>query len=587
MARASRLKTLLCAVGAAGSDVSDAAAAAEGSGSSASSSGGGRHHAKGHRVRTILIIVAVAVVLVLYVWFHPSLNPQSFYLWVVIAVASLVALIVLLISSGHLREDQGRRLRRWCAIPGALLAVFVIGLVLSLPVFPGNAARYASVLEVEDGNFEQDIEEVDYSEVPVIDRDSAELLGDSALGTISDYVSQFEVADTYSQINYQGSPVRVSPLVYADIYKWWANRSEGIPGYVVVDMVTQEAEVVRLDEGIKYSESEHFLRNIDRYTQLRYPFYSFDQKSFELDEDGTPWWVFPVQKRTIGLFGGTTISRVVLVNACTGETYDYAVDECPEWVDRAYPADLLIEQYEWAGAYSNGWLNSWIGQQGVVTTTEGSDSSMSYNYLAQDGDIYLYTGVTSATADSSIVGFILVNQRTAEARYYAVAGATEDSAMSSAEGAVQDLGYEATYPLLLNVAGQPTYFMALKDDAGLVKMYAMICVEEYQEVATGDTVAETQEAYLAMLAADGTLTDEEAAEAAATEEVTGVIDGIAQAVIDGNSHFYITLEGSDAIYDVALPDLVGIVAFEVGDEITLTYVAEPDEDGVYEVVALG
>ncbi len=363
----------------------------------------------------------------------------------------------------------------------------------------------------------------------------------------------------------------MSPLTYADLFKWLSHRSEGIPAYVLVDMVTQEAEVVRLESPIRYSESEPLARNIDRYVQLKYPTYMFDQKSFELDEQGTPWWVFPVQKRTIGLFQGTTIQRVVLVNACTGETADYAIEDCPTWVDRAYPSDLIIQQYNWSGAYRGGWLNSWLGQQGVVRTTRGTDGELGYNYLAQGDDIYLYTGVSSVTADSSNVGFILVNQRTGESHYYPVAGATEDSAQASAEGQVQNLKYEATYPLLLNVAGQPTYFMALKDNAGLVKMYAMINVEHYQSVATGSTVAATQESYLQMLASSGALSEEEAAASGAEVEVTGTIASMVQAVIDGNSHFYLTLEGDDAIYDVALPGLVEIVRYGVGSDVTLSY----------------
>ena len=148
--------------------------------------------------------------------------------------------------------------------------------------------------------------------------------------------------------------------------------------------------------------------------------------------------------------------------------------------------------------------------------------------------------------------------------------------MASAEGQVQHLGYQATYPLLLNVAGQPTYFMALKDAAGLVKMYAMINVEQYQSVATGSTVEQCQEAYLAMLASDGLLDEDAAADASATRAVSGTIARMSQAVIDGNSHFYVTLEGDDAIYDFALPGLVEIVTYQPGDQISFR-AAEKDE----------
>ena len=528
--------------------------------------------------RRALILFAILVLIGLavgYWWFHPALNLQSPRVWMWILAIAVVAILAFKVAA--LRSKKHAVLfNRLVFVPLGVIALFFLGLLWGEPFMPGNAERYASVLQTTDGDFAQDIEQVDYSEVPVIDRDSAVLLGNRAMGSIPEYVSQFEISPAYSMINYQGRPVRVSPLTYADLFKWLSNRSQGIPAYVLVDMVTQEAQVVRLEQPIKYSESEPLARNIDRYAQLKYPMYMFDQKSFELDEEGTPWWVFPVQKRTIGLFEGTTIDRVVLVNACTGETQDYPVDEVPSWVDRAYPSDLLIQQYNWSGAYAKGWLKSWSGQQGVVRTTPGTDGQLGYNYLAQGDDIYLYSGVTSVTADNSSVGFILVNQRTGESHFYSVPGATEDSAMASAEGQVQNLKYQATYPLLLNVSGQPTYFMALKDNAGLVKMYAMINVQHYQSVATGGTVAAAQESYLSMLAAEGALSDEEAAASGAEEKVSGKIASIAQAVIDGNSHFFVTLEGDGAIYDFALPDMLAIVRYKVGDAIEFSY-AKPIE----------
>ena len=527
------------------------------------------------RALILFAILALIGLAVGYWWFHPALNLQSPRVWMWILAIAVVAILAFKVAA--LRSKKHAVLfNRLVFVPVGVIALFFLGLLWGEPFMPGNAERYASVLQTTDGDFAQDIDQVDYSEVPVIDRDSAVLLGNRAMGSIPEYVSQFEISPAYSMINYQGRPVRVSPLTYADLFKWLSNRSQGIPAYVLVDMVTQEAQVVRLEQPIKYSESEPLARNIDRYAQLKYPMYMFDQKSFELDEEGTPWWVFPVQKRTIGLFEGTTIDRVVLVNACTGETQDYPVDEVPSWVDRAYPSDLLIQQYNWSGAYAKGWLNSWLGQQGVVRTTPGTDGQLGYNYLAQGDDIYLYSGVTSVTADNSSVGFILVNQRTGESHFYSVPGATEDSAMASAEGQVQNLKYEATYPLLLNVSGQPTYFMALKDNAGLVKMYAMINVQHYQSVATGGTVAAAQESYLSMLAAEGALSDEEAAASGAEEKVSGTIASIAQAVIDGNSHFFVTLEGDGAIYDFALPDMLAIVRYKVGDAIEFSY-AKPIE----------
>lgn len=532
------------------------------------------------RALIALLVVGIVALAFCYWWFHPAINLHSTQVWNWIILIALVAIAALWIM-GIRHEGKKKLFHRLTVIPIAVIAAFFIGFAAGLPFIPGNAARYANVLPVTQGNFEEDIEEVNYSEIPVIDRDSAVLLGNRAMGSIPEYVSQFEISSIYSQINYQGKPVRVSPLNYADLFKWFINRGDGIPAYVIVDMTTQEAKVVKLDQPILYSESEPLSRNIDRYVQLKYPSYMFDEKAFELDEDGTPWWVFPVQKRTVGLFDGTTIQRVVLVNACTGETEDYAIDECPQWVDRAYPSDLLVTQYNWCGKYSDGWLNSWLGQKGVVQTTPGTNGKAGYNYIAQNDDVYLYSGVSSVTADNSIVGFILINQRTGEAQYFEVAGATEESAMYSAEGAVQNLRYSATFPLLLNIEGQPTYFMALKDSAGLVKKYAMVNIERYQYVAVGDTVSQCQKAYVQLLAEDGAITQDQAS-AAAVEgtPVSGTIESIAQAVIDGNSHFYVTLKGDDAIYDFALPAMLPIVTYQAGDQIEFGYV----EDGATRTV---
>ena len=540
----------------------------------------------------ILAILLIVVLLVAYWWFHPPINIHSTDTWLFVAVFVLLPLFVLwraksrTYETGNSKVDPSRtkakafKIASW--VPVVIALVGVLGAVASLSIFPGNAAKYANVLQTQDADFTQDIQQVDYSEIPIIDRDSAALLGNRAMGNIPEYVSQFEIAGTYSQINYQGTPVRVSPLGYADLFKWLTNRAEGIPAYALVDMTTQDAQIVKLgDRAIFYSRSEPLARNIDRYVQLKYPFYMFDEKSFEIDEDGQPWWICPVQTRTIGLFGGTTIERVVMVNATTGECTDLAIDDVPQWVDRAYPAELLIQQYNWSGKYQDGWLNSWLGQKNVVQTTPGTDGNVGYNYIAKDDDVWVYTGVTSATADNSIVGFVLVNQRTAESHYYPVAGATEESAMQSAEGAVQNLRYSATFPILINVSEQPTYFMALKDNAGTVKKFAMVDIQHYQNVATGDTVAETQKSYQAMLATSGALSTD-AAEAN-MEEATGVIRSMTQAVMDGNSHFYVTLDGVDGIFDFAIPGQLGIVGYKEGDTITFKYVKGDTTNSVQEI----
>lgn len=381
------------------------------------------------------------------------------------------------------------------------------------------------------------------------------------MGTMVDLVSQFEVNDMYTQINYKNKPVRVSPLQYGSLIKWLTNKSDGIPGYIRIDMTTQQAEVVRLEKGIRYSTSDHFGRNIYRHLRFAYPTYMFDDIRFEIDDDGTPYWICPAKKYNVGLFGGVTVGRVVLCNAVTGQMQDYDVSEVPQWVDKVYSADMLINLYDYYGTLKHGFLNSVLRQKDCVKTTDG------YNYIALDDDVWVYTGITSVGQDKSNVGFVLMNQRTMETRYYEISGAEENSAMSSAEGKVQHLNYTATFPLLLNVGGEPTYFMALKDSAGLVKSYAMLNIEKYQNVAIGETVSECEANYIKMMSQSGVITQEKQEE----KNISGTITKIIQTVVDGNSHFYITIDSSDAIFDVNVIENPEIIKYNVGDVIKLSY----------------
>ncbi len=542
--------------------------------------------------KALWIAIAIVIVASLYWWFHPAINIHSEELWLFLGIVILLPSFLILRGymiayrngTNRLPRDDGKalKMKRLSLIPVVIALIGVVGALASATFFPGNAAKYASVLVTTEQDFASDIPEVDYDTIPVIDRDSATILGNRVMGSISDYVSQFEISDIYSQINYQGRPVRVSPLNYADIVKWFTNQADGIPAYVLVDMNSQDTEIVRLEEPIRISESDPLIYNVDRFVQLKYPFYMFDQKSFEIDEEGNPWWVCPVQSRTIGLFGGTTISRVVLCNASTGECQDLAVEDVPDWVDRIYPTDLLVEQYNWSGLYVNGWWNSWLGQEEVRQTTQAGGEN-GYNYLVKDDALWLYTGVTSATSDDSIIGFVLINQHTAESHFYPVAGATEQSAMASAEGQVQNLRYTSTFPLLINVSGQPTYFMSLKDSAGLVKMYAMLDIQRYQNVAVGDTISETQQNYQSLLASNGVVESSEGVVGAT--EVTGQIKTLYTVFVDSSTHFYFTLEGDSRIFDcpVTIP---GIAAYQVGDTITIQ-VNEEEDASVTEVVAIG
>lgn len=519
------------------------------------------------------ILTAAVLLCALGIYYYvalPAISIHSMDFWIFLIVAVLLFAVGWGISFARkehltyyeLKKLKGSRtLKGVLALLVVLVTVFLIGLLLSSPVV--NAKKYQQLMKVETGEFTADIEELSFDQIPLLDRDSATLLGNRKMGSMVDMVSQFEVDELYSQINYQDRPVRVSPLKYADIIKWFNNNDEGIPAYIKIDMTTQNTELVKLDKGMKYTTSDHFNRNIYRHLRFRYPTYIFNDLSFEVDEEGTPYWICPVKKFNIGLFGGETIGRVVLCNAITGETEDYAIEDAPQWIDRAYSADMLVELYDYYGSLKHGFINSVLGQKDCLKTTDG------YNYLAIDDDVWVYTGVTSITGDQSNVGFVLMNQRTMETKFYEVEGATEDSAMSSAEGQVQNLKYTATFPLLLNISGEPTYFIALKDDAGLVKMYAMVNVQKYQIVAVGDTVSECEAVYTDLMYENGISEVQEDDREILT--IKAPITKIAQSVVDGNSHYYIMVEGSDDIFDIPVTDFIDIIRYNAGDEVTIEY----------------
>lgn len=506
-----------------------------------------------------LLIFAAAY----YYVYLPAVNIHSSEFWsFIILVVAFIPITYIIRKRLSIEEvKESKPLKIMIGIIVLLTTIYIVGDILSSPIV--NADKYQSLLTVEEGEFTKDIEELSYEQIPILDKASAEILGNRKMGSMADMVSQFEVDNIYSQINYQGKPVRVSPLRYASGIKWLTNQGTGIPGYIQIDMTTQSTELIRLEDTIKYSESEFFNRNIYRHLRFNYPTYIFDQLSFEIDEEGTPYYIAPVKKFNIGLFGGVTIGKVVLCNAVTGETQVYDVDEVPNWVDRVYSADLLMELYDYYGTLKNGFINSILGQKDALTTTSG------FNYLAIDGDIWVYTGATSVTSDQSNVGFVLMNQRTMETQYYEIEGATETSAMSSAEGQVQNLKYVATFPLLLNVSGEPTYFVALKDAAGLVKKYAMVNVQKYQLVAVGDTVADCEIAYNEMLLNNGVTKEEE--DTREIEEIEGEIAKISPVVIDGNTHYYVLLKNSEEIFEVKTAYIVNIMPYDIGDKIQLEY----------------
>lgn len=517
-----------------------------------------------------VIISLIAALLILFVYYYitlPAVNVHSHGFWFFIIIALIV--LTLVIGFAFNKKDKfitspgdflkGPFIKASLALTVAVTLFYIGGALLSSPII--NSSKYQKLLAVKEGDFKKDIKEISYSEIPVLDKASATLLGSRKMGSITEYVSQFEVSDDYTQINYKGVPNRVTPLKYGNAIKWFTNHKNGIPAYMRIDMTTENVSLVKLSKGIKYSQSDHFGRYLNRYLRFHYPAYVFDSYNFEIDESGVPYWVCPVKSYSIGLFGGETIGKVVLVNAITGERKSYKVADVPQWVDRVYSADLLIQQFNYYGTLKHGYLNSVFSQKDSLQTTQG------YNYIALEDDVWVYTGVTSVGQDESNVGFVLMNQRTAETRYYPISGAEEYSAMASAEGQVQHLGYTATFPLLLNIGGEPTYFIALKDAAGLVKSYAMVNISRYQIVATAETIKECERQYLQKLQDDNIIQED----TDSLQSASGIISKIADVVIDGNSHYYIILQGNDGIFDINVEKFPEIIRYNIGDFLKITF----------------
>lgn len=531
----------------------------------------------------VSLLITAAVGFVYFYVSLPAINPQSgdFYsfllLLCVVYAVSVFALSVkpaddVVRTPKEKMKDWFQFVKKSCLpvliLFALIVVVAVVGQIISMPIF--RASAYRQLLTVQTGDFATDVAQISFNEIPTLDRSSAEFLGDRQMGTLSDMVSQFEYSNDSTQINYQGRPVRVAPIAYADLIKWFTNRGNGLPAYVVVDMVTQEATVVRLNEGMKYSFSEPLNRNIMRHLRFQYPTMMFATPEFEINEEGRPFWIAPRVVKRIGLFGGVDIQGAVLVDAVTGECEYH--EEVPNWVDTLYVPDLIMQQYDYYGTLVHGFINSILGQRDVTQTTSG------YNYIAMNDDVYAYTGVTSANADQSNLGFLLCNMRTKETHFYTAPGATEEAAKRSAEGVVQDLGYIATFPLLLNISGEPTYFIPLKDATNLVKTYAMVNVAQYQIVATGSTVSACEQSYIQMLRDKGVTQTEQLPQT----EATGQIAEIRTAVIEGNSYYFIRLEGKKVFYALSAAQNRDVVILNVGDFVAIEHEisAEGNESGI-------
>ena len=514
------------------------------------------------------IIKSLIITIILgFIWYYITLPPfnihsMEFYVFIFVIYAIFIVSLSIFeygkffdgkVISPKIKVSKGYKLS-FGIFPVIIVLIIVINLINS-PIF--NAKSYASRISVNTGkDFATEVKEVDFTKVPLLDKDSSSKIGDRVVGEMTDLVSQFYVSDMYSQINYDNKIVRVTTLEYDDMIKFFINRGTGIPYYVIVDSVTGAAELKKLDKGMKYMPSAYFNDNLYRKLRFSYPTVIFGDANFELDNDGKPFFVIPTIKYTgVGL--KEEIDGVVILDPVTGESERYMVGNIPTWVDHVYNASLIIEQFDDYGLYNGGFLNSIFGQKNVVATTEG------YNYVTMDDDVFLYTGVTSVASDESNLGFILSNLRTKETNYYLIPGAEEFSAMASAEGQVQQMSYESTFPLLINLNGRPTYLVSLKDNAGLVKMYGFVDVQDYQKVSVTDVslgIYKARDNYLKLVGNK---------KSDSLTEIT--VSSIETAIIDGNSYYYITDINGDK-YRISIKVNEDYIPFiKVGDTIKVDF----------------
>ena len=566
------------------------------------------------KVLKIIIAILLTVIggAVAYYFMLPALNFKSldFYYFIAVIIAIYVVSTFIL-SKAFIKPEYIPYVKKRATIPVIIGLVFAlvlgVGYLTSCELF--RAKAYSEIIDVKTENFGENDKSIttitslkDFSAVPMIDKEVAENLANKKLGELSEYVSQFVIDSAYStQINYKGNPYRIFPLKYGDVFKWFNNTRDGLPAYIAVNMYTQEANTVILkDEGlnnIKVSTNEYFNEKLNRVLRFNFPSYMFGTPSLEIDESGKPWWVCEVVDKTVGLIGGTDVIGVVLVDASDKNNIkEFSLEEIRtnkdiQWIDQIYSDDLLVKQYNYYGKYNGGFINAYIGQSGVVSTTEGS------SYIASGDDVWLYTGVTSVTSDDSIVGFAIINQRTKEAVFQRIAGTTESGAQKSAESIVSDKGWKATFPVLLNVDGEATYFMALKDNS-VVKSFAMVSVERVQDAVRSEDDANPDieaclKAYVNKVKSSAglvlnidynavlpdSISGGESTNSGETNDntestiasVTGVITDIRTAVENGNSVYYIALDGKAVYYSMSAVTDNNVVILNVGDEVTINY----------------
>ena len=528
--------------------------------------------------RVLLALLATAVIAALGFYVAvPAINIYNEEFWMLLAALGGVFCLVYWFTGfkSHTQKTSIKGLKELLKLstPAKIGVAFVIvpviilivGSLISSTFF--NAEQYSQIIEVKEAVFEEDMPEADVvSNIALMDSSSAAILGNRKLGALSDVVSQYQVGESYSQINYKRTPQKVANLEYVDFFRWFNNREKGIPGFVMVDPVNSSADYIEFDKPMKYVDSAYFDEDLHRALRFSYPTKIFGSYAFELDDEGNPYYIVSCMSPKVGLFGAMDVSEVIIFDPCDGTSEIYSVGETPTWVDNVFTGTLASQKYDWYGTLANGFWNSVIGKKDCKVTTDD------FGYIILEDDVWFFTGVTSVASDESNIGFIISNARTGEYKFYSVIGAEEYSAMSAAQGEVQEKGYVASFPSLINVSGKATYIMVLKDNAGLVKLYALVNVENHSIVATGTTQEAAKIAYLELLGDEGLIEEGETEEIIGEEKKTAsiIVSRIRLATVDSESVVYIN--GSDGnLYKQSLSGDETLLLIADGDAITVEY----------------
>ncbi len=527
-----------------------------------------------------LIYGGVALLAVLYVLLESvNLSPLYFegaLFWCILI--TIYVAIYALQKFGEFSFQQGKnpfhyvpnqKFPRWVKVlllaPWLFLVVFY---VFSSPLISWRAYR-DQLGEPQTSAFTSDIQAVDTSQIPVVDQELAYTLAQKKLGDAEQISlgSQVTLGEpTIQMVNEE--LVWVVPLYHSGFFQWITNL-EGTPGYIVVS-ATNEKDVRYVDNHpIKYQPNSYLWQKLDRYTRFTSaPFTGITDYSFELDDSGQPYWIVTTYSNKRG-FSLPEATGVILVNATTGEHHRYALGEQPQWVDRVQPEDFVRNQITHKGEYVHGIFN--FSDREKYQPSEGQ--AIIYN----GGNCYLFTGLTSIGSDDSTIGFILVDMVTKESHFYQMSGATEEAAQRSAEGKVQHLGYEATFPIILNVDGQPTYFMTLKDKSGLVKQYSMVSVINYNTVGVGETIQDALLDYRRGLQNDGTQLDEGTI-SDTTKETTAAVTRFSPEIVEGSTVYKFMVGGSEKIFVAESSQSQKLALTAVGDQVHVVYL--DSEDGI-------